>query len=243
MTKDYMILKIPTRKALILLEKEMQRGLKLFHETGMKPWMIESLPLPPDSSMSKHFTQQVKTGHERRKYFYSVKKWSQSLPDIFEEIFENSEPRIRLLDVHFPRAKQGESSKLQEFIQGKLLVIADYYRLIEEQMFSSLRYIDSRLVLVYGDAVVELEENSNGQSLCKFMFENYDLEQRAPLHKVHEYITGEPLPANPRAKGVKVVQSAVNSVNRKTKKSFGFSVFSHPRGTVFIKNPKTRNLS
>lgn len=221
----------------------MQTGMQWFWRTRMKPWNHENLPPLPGEEPDPLIVRQNRTRKARISHYADVEKWQHDLKKIFAEIFENSEPQVRLLDMRFPKPKYEESWKLEEFIHSKLSIIADYYRLIEEQMFSSLRYIDSRLALVYGDAVVELGENSNEQSLCKFLFENFDLEQRVPLHKVHEYITGEPLPANPRAKGAKVVQSAVNSVNRKTKKSFGFSVFSHPRGTVFIKNPKTRNLS
>lgn len=128
-----------------------------------------------------------------------------------------------------------EFCNMQKTVETKLKNLQVLFFKIEESIKSPLFYIKERSTLCYYDFVCELQADTNEASLCEYIFK-FSIGTKKEIADIYKHMMGEEF-----IKGdEKVVQNALEGVNKKTQNHFGFSIFCKEKSVVYLQLKHSR---
>jgi hypothetical protein len=210
--------KVPIRKALTLLDKRMEGGVDMLKEYS------QSLSSILGASKVSEIEKEIFIWHDENQ-------------ELLESLFEGTEPLIRYMPIDYVDAFQHvtlsppwftssntPTISKRQFLVKQLKVLADLYRELEQMCGTPLVYIDSKKQVRFMDKVCQLGTNNLGVYLVQYMFENHDFYEQVPVDTLLEKLETK----------ASSLTNAVDSVNKRARDSFGFNIFSRPRGVVIL---------
>lgn len=128
--------------------------------------------------------------------------------------------------------------RIERNFEDKLTVLTQYYREVGDFVKSPLLYLEDKSQVWFNDFVVQLVPETNEAALCRYMF-RFGIGEWREYAEIYEFIKGEKArsgtnwPKNWR----KVVDSAYDGVNRKTKHRFNFPLIERGKMQLCLSLP------
>ncbi len=168
-----------------------------------------------------------------------VLSWSEESEDLLKNIFEDSEPIVRFLEIeNFNESSYHKFQDVRDFFFKKMKILGEIYYHLEQKISHKLQYIDSMSIIRYSDSVCKISPNSYERYLIKYMFENHDFMELVEIYQIAPQVLGLDSDIEIEKKHQESIKNVANEINRRTKTSFGFSIFSLPRGQICLINPE-----
>jgi len=117
-------------------------------------------------------------------------------------------------------------------ISEKSGFLQNLYLGVEKKVEDPLFYIPATNKLCHFNRVIELQSSSNQSALCEFMFQ-FSIGEKKEMAEILAFMEGLDISELTKFERQKVV-NAMNDVNNKTKKMFGFPIFHKDNQTVYI---------
>lgn len=120
--------------------------------------------------------------------------------------------------------------------------LVQHYNELQKLVKSPLFYLPESAALCFYDFVCPLKADSNEASLCRFMFE-HSIGEKVEMIDVYNHMFGEQRTALGATEKDKI-KNAVDGINRKTNKTFGFPIIAKDTATINLTIPAriTQNL-
>ena len=121
-------------------------------------------------------------------------------------------------------------------IKAQMSVLTKFYDEIKKYLVCPLFYIQDQAKLCFFASVCSLEPDSNEDSLCRYLFGNFNFNEWVEMEDIYSDALGgnrDEYDKQDRAK----MENAAEGVNRKTKEAFGFSVFKKKKTLLALHLP------
>ncbi len=181
---------------------------------------------------------------ETELYASKYDKWVKSCKEELELIFLDYTPIYKFInafdDSEIQVGQQDRPYLLWERnIEAKLEVLSSFFDGLNSFVRSPLSYLSDRAQICFYDLICQLTPDTNESMLCNYMFKELSVGESVDFVKIYAEIKGEDVELQPEWPNTwkKTVDTAYNEINRKTNKSFGFSIFEKKKNMLFIKLP------
>lgn len=170
--------------------------------------------------------------------------WRKDTKEILEDIFMDFTPVHTFMDAtgeFYSQSFPFGERRTQDFINmtrqldAKLEVLIGFYKSLSENIRSPLTYLPDQAKVCFYDFVCPLKTDSNEASLCAFMFQ-HSIGEKVEMIDVYNHIFGEQRPTL-AATGKDKIKNAVDGINRKTNKVFGFPIIAKDTTTINLTVP------
>lgn len=115
-------------------------------------------------------------------------------------------------------------------LDAKVAVLIGFYKTLSEDIRSPLTYLVDPAKVCFYDFVCPLKVDSNEASLCAFMFQ-YSIGEKVEMIDAYNHIFGEQRTTLGTTEKDKI-KNAVDGINRKTNKMFGFPIIAKDTTTI-----------
>lgn len=126
-------------------------------------------------------------------------------------------------------------SLLIEDYRTRVDVLVQHYNELQKLAKSPLFYLPESVTLCFYDFVCPLKVDSNEASLCMFMFE-HSIGEKVEMIDAYNHMFGEQRTTLGAAEKDKI-KNAVDGINRKTNKAFGFPIIAKDTTTINLTVP------
>lgn len=171
--------------------------------------------------------------------------WRDETKKILEGIFMDFTPVHTFMDAfgefYSEVASFGRSWRFEKYINltreldAKLEVLIGFYKELSDDIRSPLTYLIDQAKVCFYDFVCPLKVDSNEASLCAFMFQ-YSIGEKVEMIDAYNHIFGEQRTTFGVTEKDKI-KNAVDGINRKANKAFGFPIIAKDTTTINLTVP------
>ena len=171
--------------------------------------------------------------------------WCDETKKILEDMFMDFTPVHTFMDATgefysspSPFGRSWRSVKyinISRNLDAKVAVLIGFYKTLSEDIRSPMTYLIDQAKVCFYDFVCPLKADSNEASLCAFMFQ-FSIGEKVEMIDAYSHIFGEQrttLGATEKDK----IKNAVDGINRKTNKTFGFPIIAKDTTTINLTVP------
>lgn len=141
-------------------------------------------------------------------------------------------PSLNILGYRNVDTRFDDYVDIHSEILEKINFLQDLYLEVEKKVTDPLFYIAETNKLCYYNRVIQLQSSSNQSSFCEFMFQ-FAIGEKKEVAEIVAFMEGVDIESMLKVDRKKVV-NAMNEINEKTKKMFGFPLFHKDKNTVYI---------
>lgn len=169
-----------------------------------------------------------------------VDDWFGLVDKGLNKIFPDAAPIYRVFrcqkssDVYVPDFIRKDDRSIKDDLEEALDVLLGYYDYFVSKEDCPVQYLKDTCQLWLNDSCCALDPNSNESELCAYMF-NFGINEFVGIPEIYKVITGDKY--IPKTKDSNLVKNAVEGVNKKTNKVFGFNLFTKRKNVVAIYIP------
>lgn len=170
--------------------------------------------------------------------------WRDETKKIIEDVFMDFTPVYSFMDASgewyteafpFGERRSGWYINMTRELDAKIAVLIGFYKTLSENIRSPLTYLPNQAKLCFYDMVCPLKTDSNEASLCTFMFQ-HSIGEKVEMIDVYNHIFGEQETILGKT-GKDKIKNAVDGINRKTNKSFGFAIIAKDSTSINLTIP------
>lgn len=171
--------------------------------------------------------------------------WRDETTEILEGIFMDFTPIHTFMDArgefYSNPSPFGGSYGFAQYINitrnlaAKVAVLMGFYKTLSEDIRSPLTYLIDQSKVCFYDFVCPLKVDSNEASLCAFMFQ-YSIGEKVEMIDAYNHMFGEQRTTLGAAEKDKI-KNAVDGINRKANKTFGFPIIAKDTTTINLTVP------
>jgi hypothetical protein len=178
--------------------------------------------------------------------------WRDETKEVLESIFMDFTPVHAFMDAfgefYSDPSPFGRSWRFEKYINlkreldAKLEVLIGFYKELSDDIRSPLTYLTDQAKVCFYDFVCPLQIDSNEASLCAFMFQ-FSIGEKVEMVDVYNHMFGlQETTLNTAAKNK--IKNAVDGINGKTNKVFGFPILAKDATTINLTIPArvTQNM-
>jgi len=213
--------------------------------------MMTSMMPEPIYLGGSRFSSDIAEGRmeELENQFY---QWRDDTKEALEGIFLDFTPVHAFMDAFGEFYSQsspfGRSWRFEKYmnlsreLDAKLAVLINFYNTLSDDIRSPLTYLPDQAKVCFYDFVCPLKADSNEASLCLFMFQ-FSIGEKVEMIDAYNHMFGEQrttLGATEKDK----IKNALDGINRKANKSFGFPILAKDAATINLTVPArvTQNM-
>jgi len=171
--------------------------------------------------------------------------WCDETKKILEDMFMDFTPVHSFMDAfgefYSETSPFGRSWRFEKYINltreldAKLAVLIGFYKELSNDIRSPLTYLIDQAKVCFYDFICPLKADSNEASLCAFMFQ-YSIGEKVEMIDAYNHMFGEQRITLGAAEKDKI-KNAVDGINRKTNKAFGFPIIAKDTTTINLTVP------
>lgn len=170
-------------------------------------------------------------------------EWRDGTKAILEDIFMDFTPIYTFMDAQgewysesFPsNGRSAEYINMSRTVDAKIGVLIGFYKTLSEDIRSPLTYLTDQAKVCFYDFICQLKVDSNEASFCAFMFE-HSIGEKVEMIDAYNHMFGEQRTTLGAAEKDKI-KNAVDGINRKTNKVFGFPIIAKDTTTINLTVP------
>ncbi len=172
-------------------------------------------------------------------------EWIDETQDILKDIFMDFTPVYTFNEAsgeyyHNPSPFGGSYGharfiNISRTLDAKIAVLVDFYNALSDDIRSPLTYLPDQAKVCFYDFVCPLKNDSNEASFCSFMFE-HSIGEKVEMIDAYNHMFGEQRTTLGAAEKDKI-KNAVDGINRKTNKVFGFPIIAKDTTTINLTVP------
>lgn len=231
------------------LEWAMPDGRKISIPNPAKPFaslaVMEAI-MPPVPAFLGHDGFSSKIAEPRMEELErQYEDWRDETTEILEGIFMDFTPIHTFMDArgefYSNPSPFGGSYGFAKYINitrnldAKVAVLMGFYKALSEGIRSPLTYLIDQAKVCFYDFVCQLKTDSNEASLCAFMFQ-HSIGEKVEMIDAYNHIFGEQRTTLGAAEKDKI-KNAVDGINRKANKTFGFPIIAKDTTTINLTVP------
>lgn len=227
------------------VEVDLGNGLKMAMPNNQKFAALMTTMLPePIYVGGSRFSSDIAEGRMKEleaQFAY----WRDETKKILEGIFMDFTPVHTFMDAfgefYSEVASFGRSWRFEKYINltreldAKLEVLIGFYKELSDDIRSPLTYLIDQAKVCFYDFVCPLKVDSNEASLCAFMFQ-YSIGEKVEMIDAYNHIFGEQRTTFGVTEKDKI-KNAVDGINRKANKAFGFPIIAKDTTTINLTVP------
>jgi hypothetical protein len=176
--------------------------------------------------------------------------WRDKTKKILEDMFMDFIPVHTFMDAQgewyyeqFPsNGRRAAYINITRNLDAKIAVLIGFYKTLSEDIRSPLTYLIDQAKVCFYDFVCPLQIDSNEASLCAFMFQ-FSIGEKVEMVDAYNHMFGlQETTLNTAAKNK--IKNAVDGINGKTNKVFGFPILAKDATTINLTIPArvTQNM-
>jgi hypothetical protein len=214
--------RIPFNKALLLIDDLLRAGKDI--EESYSSYAKSPGALTANRSIAPFRTH----------FCNLVEDWTSRALVQMKNIFEDDFGTVRLIDTSPLDICDDDKNYYMSLVE-KMKILFEIREVVNGKIGSSLRFIRNRSCVAYYDLERPLNPNSKEHAVTKYMFE-HDFSDFVANEDI-EKVLYEGNDDGEIEKNVIAIRRAAEEVNKKTRATFGFSIFELPRGYLVLKKP------
>lgn len=202
---------------------------------------IMQLAMPKPITTAFTMSRQTKVGWEGMKEIEKkYDEWDERTKVALQEIFTDFSPVYSFVNARGEWSSHPMDKLFEKYInldrrlEAKVNTLIGFYNALSANIRSPLIYLKDQAKLCFYDLVCPLKADSNEAALCSFVFQS-SIGEKIEMIDAYNHIFGEQ--AEPSAAEKDKIKNAVDGINRKTNKIFGFSILATDKSTISIRLP------